>query len=69
MVLEKIRILSGRQLEYGERVIQVSAGPKVEIVFARLQDPGVPSLVAIHANVFSQPRGKFRRVDDGTGGL
>jgi hypothetical protein len=69
MVFEKIRILSGSKLEYGESVIQVSAGPEVEIVFARLQNPGVAALVAVHADVFGHPYSKFCRVDDGTGGL
>src|SRR5581483_3161226 len=57
------------EFEYRNRFIERRSGPEIQVVFPGLQDPRVPALVAIHADVIRQTRGEPRRIYDGSVGL
>src|SRR5713101_5141503 len=67
VVLQQIAVRRdvSRNFEYRDRIVQRCAGPEIHQLLARLDDAGVPGLVAIHADVLHQSGAQPHGVDDG----
>ena len=68
IVLKQIFVGRGLPIEWQTEdrdcIVKRGTGPKVKVVFSRMQYSGAASLVTIHADVVSQPCGQSCRVDD-----